>query len=146
MKQEQLAQPHHNDWRPPTPPRDISLLQQQQNQQQERRRESQDSIVYHSPPLSDSSSSSSIGGHSPKLSSAEEANAAAATIKGYETWTMEDDKILMAHVLTRLSGCRWKEAELKLRGRHNAVICEQRWQVLRDLLIRGANKSGTRGW
>lgn len=110
----------HDKWRPPTPPRD-TLQQTHYNEQQQE--------LIHSPPLSDSSPQQRY-----------------ETIRGFESWTIEDDKILMAHVLTRLSGCRWQEAELKLRGKHSAIVCEKRWQVLRDLLIRGADKSGTRGW
>jgi hypothetical protein len=139
VKQEAVEQQQQqgNEWRPPTPPRD---QQANSNEEEggERRRESEDAIMYNSPPLSDNTATPS-----PKLSTNEGPE---AIIKGYETWTMEDDKILMAHVLTRLSGCRWKEAELKLRGRHSATVCENRWQVLRDLLIRSADKSGTQGW
>ncbi|KAG2197048.1 hypothetical protein INT47_009764 [Mucor saturninus] len=113
-----------DNWRPPTPPRDSLLPYNNDRQQRE---------AIHSPPLTDSSSSS------PTQQNYE-------TIRGFESWTVEDDKILMAHVLTRLSGCRWQEAALKLRGKHSATTCEKRWQVLRDLLIRGADKSGTRGW
>ncbi|KAI8643495.1 hypothetical protein BD408DRAFT_414667 [Parasitella parasitica] len=111
-------------WRPPTPPRDLNCSDKQIKATNDTR-----SIL--SPPASESSSSPK-----PKHE----------FIRGYETWTMDDDKILMAHVLTRLSGCRWKEAEAKLRGKHSADVCEKRWEVLRSLLIRGANKSGTQGW
>lgn len=117
-----------DNWRPPTPPRDALQPYNHHHDQEQR-----DPI--HSPPLTDSSSSSS-----PQHPNHYE------TIRGYESWTIEDDKILMAHVLTRLSGCRWQEAALKLRGKHSPTVCEKRWQVLRDLLIRGADKSGTRGW
>lgn len=135
-------------WRPPTPPQDHQQQQQQQRQamtEQEYRHQQRELI--HSPPLSESSNN----GSSSSSSSSNSSNSASPhmgyqVIKGFETWTIEEDKILMAHVLTRLSGCRWKEAELKLRGRHSAEVCEQRWQQLRDLLIRGADKSGTRGW
>ncbi|KAI8997220.1 hypothetical protein BDB01DRAFT_770297 [Pilobolus umbonatus] len=64
----------------------------------------------------------------------------------HPSWSKEEDKILMTHVLTRLSGCRWKEAEAKLKGKHTADSCEKRWNMLRDLLIRGAHKSSTAGW
>jgi hypothetical protein len=111
-----------NKWRPPTPPRD-PLHQSDQETLSDHSR----SIL--SPPLSDSSPKQKYD-----------------SIRGYEAWTMEDDRILMAHVLTRLSGCRWKEAEAKLRGRHSAARCEERWEILRNLLIRGADKTGTIGW
>ncbi|KAL9539557.1 hypothetical protein MBANPS3_010194 [Mucor bainieri] len=110
-------------WRPPTPPRDSNCNDKQIKAANETR-----SIPS---PVSD-----------PSISPKQEHE----FIRGYETWTMDDDKILMAHVLTRLSGCRWQEAEAKLRGKHSADVCEKRWEVLRSLLIRGANKSGTRGW
>ncbi|CEJ05122.1 hypothetical protein RMCBS344292_19070 [Rhizopus microsporus] len=61
-------------------------------------------------------------------------------------WTMEEDKILMAHVLTRLTSERWPEAVAKLKGRHDIVDCQQRWELLKELLLKGADKSGTRGW
>ncbi|CAO3613588.1 unnamed protein product [Mucor hiemalis] len=121
-----------NKWRPPTPPQD----QQQQALNEQQYRHEQRELI-HSPPLSESSNNSSSSA-SPQMEY--------QVIKGFESWTIEEDKILMAHVLTRLSGCRWKEAELKLRGKHSAQVCEQRWQQLRDLLIHGADKSGTRGW
>ncbi|KAK4510456.1 COPII coat GTPase [Mucor velutinosus] len=111
-------------WRPPTPPRDSNCNDKQIKATNDTR-----SIL--SPPVSE-----------PSISPKQEHE----FIRGYETWTMDDDKILMAHVLTRLSGCRWKEAEAKLRGKHSADVCEKRWEVLRSLLIRGANKSGTQGW
>ncbi|KAL7316904.1 hypothetical protein PS15m_003330 [Mucor circinelloides] len=111
-------------WRPPTPPRDSNCSDKQI-------KATNDTRSMLSPPVSEPSIS-------PKLEH--------EFIRGYETWTMDDDKILMAHVLTRLSGCRWKEAEAKLRGKHSADVCEKRWEVLRSLLIRGANKSGTQGW
>lgn len=110
----------HDKWRPPTPPRDTTVQNYNHDQQTQ---------PIDSPPLSDSSPQQQY-----------------ETIKGFELWTLEDDKILMAHVLTRLSGCRWQEAELKLSGRHSALVCEKRWLVLRDLIIRGADKSGTLGW
>ncbi|CEP18648.1 hypothetical protein [Parasitella parasitica] len=109
-------------WRPPTPPRDMNCSDKQAAN-------STRSIL--SPPVSESSDF-------PRQKH--------EFIRGYEKWTMDDDRILMAHVLTRLSGCRWKEAEAKLRGRHSADVCEKRWEVLRSLLISGANKSGTQGW
>lgn len=114
-----------NKWRPPTPPRD----QLHQPSSQETQNDHSRSIM--SPPLSE-----------PSISPKQQYN----SIRGYEPWTMDDDKILMAHVLTRLSGCRWKEAEAKLRGRHSANHCEERWEILRNLLVRGANKTGTIGW
>lgn len=119
MKHEQ----DEDKWRPPTPPRD-PLHKQQQSHPIRKPAPSRSTL---SPPLSESSPTSRY-------------------IKGFETWTIEEDKILMAHVLTRLSGCRWNEAELKLRGKHKAEDCEKRWQILKDLLIRGAAKTGTRGW
>ncbi|GAA5802975.1 hypothetical protein HPULCUR_008450 [Helicostylum pulchrum] len=128
-KEEEALFVQHDKWRLPTPPRDTSLQQQQQQESSYTESMDIDRDLIHSPPLSDSSPQQNYD-----------------IIKGYETWTIEDDKILMAHVLTRLSGCRWQEAALKLRGRHSANVCEKRWQVLRDLMIRGANKSGTQGW
>lgn len=121
VKHEQVV----DKWRPPTPPRD--QLHQPTNQQSPN--DHSRSIL--SPPLSE-----------PAISPKQKYD----SIRGYETWTMDDDKVLMAHVLTRLSGCRWNEAEAKLRGRHSAAHCEKRWQLLRNLLIRGADKTGTRGW
>lgn len=109
-----------NKWRPPTPPRD--LLSKQPS------------------PIKKPSHSRST--FSPPLSTSPETR----YMKGFETWTIEEDKILMAHVLTRLSGCRWNEAQLKLKNKHTAEDCEKRWEILKDLLIRGAAKTGTRGW
>ncbi|OBZ85378.1 hypothetical protein A0J61_06578 [Choanephora cucurbitarum] len=114
-------------WRPPTPPRDPIHPEEAQQADQQRRR----SIL--SPPLSEPSIS-------PKT------NYDDTVIRGYETWTMEEDKLLMAHVLTRLHGGRWEEASSKLKGKHSPKVCQQRWEVLRNLLMHGANKSGTRGW
>ncbi|KAI8076481.1 uncharacterized protein B0P05DRAFT_546032 [Gilbertella persicaria] len=128
VKQEEeeiVVEEHTNKWRPPTPPRDPTHPPQATNLNHHRR-----SIL--SPPLSEPSISPK-----PKYDT---------MIRGYETWTMEDDKILMAHVLTRLSGGRWQEVSTKLRSKHSPELCEKRWEVLRDLLVRGADKSGTRGW
>ncbi|KAI9273615.1 hypothetical protein BY458DRAFT_473973 [Sporodiniella umbellata] len=61
-------------------------------------------------------------------------------------WTVEEDKILMAHLLTRLSSERWNEAVAKLKGRHDSASCKKRWEKLRCNLLKGAHKSGTHGW
>ncbi|KAG1148688.1 hypothetical protein G6F38_003329 [Rhizopus arrhizus] len=61
-----------------------------------------------------------------------------------EHWTAEEDKILMAHLLTRLSSERWPEAVAKLQGKHDIKSCKERWELLRQLLLKGAEKSGTR--
>jgi hypothetical protein len=52
----------------------------------------------------------------------------------------------MAHLLTRLSSERWHEAVAKLKGKHDIASCKERWELLRSLLLKGINKSGTRGW
>ncbi|KAI9486391.1 MAG: hypothetical protein EXX96DRAFT_473398 [Benjaminiella poitrasii] len=129
QQQQQQQQFIADKWRPPTPPRDPLTHASSSDKDSHCQTTPVTRTSSFSPPLSDPSSS-------PKQDS----------IRGFEAWTLEDDKILMAHVLTRLSGCRWKEAAAKLRGRHSAELCEKRWETLKDLLIRGARKSGTRGW
>ncbi|KAI7906973.1 uncharacterized protein BX663DRAFT_494387 [Cokeromyces recurvatus] len=122
--------PCNDNWRPPTPPRDISL--QRNSIQLDPFESSSTRTSTFSPPLSEPSKSPK---HKDDM-----------IIKGFEAWTIEDDRILLTHVLTRLSKCRWKEAEAKLKGRHSAELCEKRWELLRNLLIRSTQKSGTRGW
>ncbi|KAI9275417.1 hypothetical protein BY458DRAFT_507383 [Sporodiniella umbellata] len=61
-------------------------------------------------------------------------------------WTVDQDKILMTHLLTRLSSERWPELVEKLKGKHTVLDCKKRWELLRGLVLKGTQKSGTNGW
>ncbi|KAI8142483.1 hypothetical protein BJV82DRAFT_615040 [Fennellomyces sp. T-0311] len=63
-------------------------------------------------------------------------------------WTREDDLILLQHAWTRFprAGGRWHEAEAKLGGRHSAKECQDRWDVVRPVLMKSIERYGTEGW
>ncbi|KAI8883444.1 hypothetical protein K501DRAFT_333348 [Backusella circina FSU 941] len=58
-------------------------------------------------------------------------------IRGYELWTHDDDMILLNYVLHHLHGGGWNELELRFNGRHSARLCNDRWQHLKTLLLKG---------
>ncbi|KAI8973469.1 hypothetical protein BDF20DRAFT_882521 [Mycotypha africana] len=101
---------------------------------------SNESLASTSPPHTKRASISS------ETTSVSTSTAAMDIIKGFESWTEEDDKILMAHVLSRYSGARWEEAVSKLNHQHTVRGCKRRWEMLRDLLLRGATQTGIQGW
>ncbi|KAF7724450.1 hypothetical protein EC973_000959 [Apophysomyces ossiformis] len=116
-----------NPWRPPTPPRDNN---HRTSSGMERDRPS--TFLPPSPPLNGLEINSSDSLEKKK--------------HDHKSWTLKDDKILLHHVLSRLHGGRWQEAETKLGGRHTARQCAERWQHLKKLLLKGIDKTGTQGW
>ncbi|KAG1057522.1 hypothetical protein G6F43_000641 [Rhizopus delemar] len=81
---------YQNKWRPPTPPYNPQQQQEQQQQQQQQQQQEEES---------NSESLEKTNLLSPPLSESKA-----------EHWTAEEDRILMAHLLTRLSSERWHEA------------------------------------
>ncbi|KAI9490509.1 hypothetical protein BDB00DRAFT_875250 [Zychaea mexicana] len=68
--------------------------------------------------------------------------------KTKKEWTREDDSILLQHAWTRFprAGGRWHEAETKMEKRHTAKECQDRWDVVRPIMMDAINRYGTEGW
>ncbi|KAI8380917.1 uncharacterized protein BYT42DRAFT_564681 [Radiomyces spectabilis] len=62
------------------------------------------------------------------------------------SWTLKDDRILLTHMISRLHSGRWRDLASRLDGRHSIKACIERWQLLRTLLLKGIDKTGTYGW
>lgn len=55
-----------------------------------------------------------------------------------EEWSLEDDKLLLSHVLGFKKNIKWKEAEAKMNDRHLAMNCSERWEFLKKQLLKDA--------
>ena len=58
----------------------------------------------------------------------------------HETWTRQDDQILLKHVFSSVSDADWTAIEQKLQGRHRASICRDRWRKLQAAMLGGLDQ------
>ncbi|KAI8354129.1 hypothetical protein EDC96DRAFT_516936 [Choanephora cucurbitarum] len=63
-------------------------------------------------------------------------------LKQAEDWTVEDDKALLMHVLNLPSKhVKWKEAELLFNNRHLSIICADRWEFIKQHLLKDVQQA-----
>lgn len=121
-------------WRPLTPPRDSSSDEKSPALKQH------DSFLPPSPPLY---ATTSIDKHVITKSTLPPVRKYNQTIRGYERWTHDDDKILMEYILKRMRGDNWSALSAKFGGRHSSSCCKQRWEYLQKRLLKNLNKIKT---
>lgn len=57
--------------------------------------------------------------------------------EGANTWSMNDDKELLMHVLSLpLKHIKWKELENQFQDRHLAKMCADRWDYIKKQLLK----------
>ncbi|KAJ8659910.1 hypothetical protein O0I10_004503 [Lichtheimia ornata] len=122
-------------WRPLTPPRDSSSDEKSPALKQH------ESFLPPSPPLH---ATTAINNKQvitkSKLPPVRKYN---QTIRGYERWTHDDDKILMEYILKRMRGDNWYALSAKFGGRHSSSCCKQRWEYLQKRLLKNLTKTNT---
>ncbi|KAI7884882.1 hypothetical protein K492DRAFT_157781 [Lichtheimia hyalospora FSU 10163] len=121
-------------WRPLTPPRDSSSDEKSPAFKQH------ESFLPPSPPLY---ATSAINKHVITKSTLPPVRKYNQTIRGYERWTHDDDKILMEYILKRMRGDNWYALSAKFGGRHSSSCCKQRWEYLQKRLLKNLNKTNT---
>ncbi|KAF7722420.1 hypothetical protein EC973_003159 [Apophysomyces ossiformis] len=57
-----------------------------------------------------------------------------------EDWTLNDDQILLHHVLELPPPVKWKEIETLFGSRHMAKMCCERWEFLRKRLLKDMDR------
>lgn len=63
-----------------------------------------------------------------------------------EVWSMEDDKVLLMHVLgLPLKHVKWKEAENQFQDRHLAKMCADRWEYIKKQMLKDIIDLATSG-
>ncbi|KAI9319959.1 hypothetical protein BX666DRAFT_1351319 [Dichotomocladium elegans] len=111
-------------WRPLTPPRDISGDEKSPALVNT-------SLLPPSPPLQAIAATPAT-----KVPTLPPVRKFSQSIRGYERWTEEDDKMLMGYILKRMRGDNWNNLAARFGGRHSSSCCKQRWEYLQRRLLK----------